>query len=117
MSTARKILIADRDKAHIESLTRYLREEGFIIDSANTAAEMLTLLGTNDYTLVLSDIDLPDSTGMALLSKISKLQNTTKNLIFMGNNRKTDLMEFYRATGRPAFAKPVQSTVLKRLIK
>ncbi len=67
------ILIVD-DEAEIRaSLEEILREEGYAVASAGTAAEAIVLLQDAPYDVVLLDIWLPDRDGLDVLGDIHAL--------------------------------------------
>ena len=67
------ILIVD-DEAEIRtSLEEILREEGYGVAAAGTAAEAITLIQDAPYDVVLLDIWLPDSDGLDVLGDVHAL--------------------------------------------
>jgi two-component system nitrogen regulation response regulator NtrX len=67
------ILIVD-DEAEIRaSLEEILREEGYGVATAGTAAEAITLLQDAPYDVVLLDIWLPDRDGLDVLNDVHAL--------------------------------------------
>src|ERR1700733_6679186 len=67
------ILIVD-DEAEIRgSLEEILREEGYAVATAGTAAEAITLLQDAPYDVVLLDIWLPDRDGLDVLGDVHAL--------------------------------------------
>jgi two-component system nitrogen regulation response regulator NtrX len=67
------ILIVD-DEAEIRtSLEEILREEGYSVATAGTAAEAITLLQDAPYDVVLLDIWLPDRDGLDVLNDVHAL--------------------------------------------
>ena len=69
------ILIVD-DEAEIRgSLEEILREEGYGVATAGTAAEAITLLQDAPYDVVLLDIWLPDRDGLDALNDIRQMDS------------------------------------------
>ena len=72
------ILVVD-DEAEIRiSLEEILREEGYGVATAATAAEALVLLQDAPYDVVLLDIWLPDRDGLDVLADIHALAAETR---------------------------------------
>ena len=72
------ILIVD-DEAEIRtSLEEILREEGYAVASAGTAAEAIVLLQDAPYDVVLLDIWLPDRDGLDVMGDIHALAADTR---------------------------------------
>jgi two-component system nitrogen regulation response regulator NtrX len=72
------VLIVD-DEAEIRaSLEEILREEGYGVTTAATAAEAITLLQDAPYDVVLLDIWLPDRDGLDVLNDVHALAADTR---------------------------------------
>ena len=67
------ILVVDDEAEIRSSLEEILREEGYGVATAGTAAEAQTLLDDASYDVVLLDIWLPDRDGLEVLSDIHEL--------------------------------------------
>ncbi|AFJ45524.1 two-component system response regulator PmrA [Shimwellia blattae] len=63
-----KLLIIEDDALLREGLTIALRNEGYALDCADTAARADGLISTGEYSLVILDLGLPDKDGATLLS-------------------------------------------------
>src|SRR6185503_2848143 len=62
------------DEAEIrDSLESILAEEGYLVTTAATAGEALTLIADASYDVVLLDIWLPDRDGLDTLADIRQL--------------------------------------------
>src|ERR1700678_2214759 len=69
------VLIVDDEAEIRESLEAILAEEGYLITTAATAAEALTLLADAIYDVVLLDIWLPDRDGLDTLADIRQMDS------------------------------------------
>ena len=67
------ILVVDDEAEIRNSLEEILREEGYGVATAATAAEALVLLQDAPYDVVLLDIWLPDRDGLDVLGEIHAL--------------------------------------------
>lgn len=65
-----RILIVDDEVFVCEILSRWLSEEGYVCDTCAGAVDALELLAEREYALVLSDIRMPEITGIELLETI-----------------------------------------------
>ncbi|HWB32824.1 MAG TPA: sigma-54 dependent transcriptional regulator [Acidobacteriaceae bacterium] len=68
------VLIIDDEAEIRDSLESILKEEGYLVATAATAAEALTLLTDASYDAVLLDIWLPDRDGLDVLADVRRLE-------------------------------------------
>ena len=71
-----KILIVEDDKNITNTLTYYLQNEGFKIETAKNKNEGIEKIKEKTYNLILLDITLPDGNGYEIYYKIKKEKNT-----------------------------------------
>ena len=67
------ILVVDDEAEIRNSLEEILREEGYSVATAATAAEAMVLLQDAPYDVVLLDIWLPDRDGLDVLTEMHQL--------------------------------------------
>lgn len=75
-----KILVVDDEEIIRNSLSIFLKSEGFEVDEAGdgeTALEKITNSDSSGFDLVITDIKMPGLDGIALLKKVSKIQPET----------------------------------------
>jgi two-component system, NtrC family, nitrogen regulation response regulator NtrX len=72
------ILVVDDEAEIRSSLEEILREEGYAVTSAATAAEAKVLIEDAPYDAVLLDIWLPDRDGLDVLAEIRRLPDETR---------------------------------------
>jgi two-component system, NtrC family, response regulator len=68
------VLIIDDEKKICSLLSRIIELEGFKTLQANTGKEGLKLLKSNDVSIVISDVKLPDVNGVALVKDIKSIK-------------------------------------------
>ena len=69
-----KILLVEDDKNIAITISYYLQQEGFTINTAKTVKEGIEKIKNNEYDLMLLDINLPDGTGYALYQEMKNIQ-------------------------------------------
>lgn len=67
-----RILIVDDEEKLLSVVVEFLASEGFLIDSAQTAAIALSKFAQNNYDLIVLDWMLPDKPGIELIKEIRK---------------------------------------------
>ncbi len=66
----KKLLIVDNDVDLLETLVDYLKRRDFDVIGSSSSLEALKLLRSNKFDLVLTDIVMPDISGLGLISII-----------------------------------------------
>ncbi len=67
---SKSILIVEDEETLRESIKRIFLKEGFAVDTADSAEKGLSLLETNIYDVIISDIILPGMDGIEMLAKV-----------------------------------------------
>lgn len=111
------ILIVEDDLTFATMLKTWLGKKGYEVETASTNARARKLLTTRDFSLILSDLRLPDQDGIHLLSWLRDLQKATPVIIM------TSYAEIQRAVlamkegAADYVSKPVQPDELLKKIK
>src|SRR5580693_5865241 len=79
------VLIVDDEAEIRESLESILREEDYLVTTAATAAEAMSLLRDVTYDVVLLDIWLPDRDGLDTLVEIKHLEVSPEVVMISGH--------------------------------
>ena len=85
MLTNRTLLIVDDEPNVISSLKRLLRKEDFIIFSAGSGSEGLSLLNAQDVGVVISDMMMPGMDGVTFLNFVKERKPDTVRLLLTGH--------------------------------
>ena len=65
-----RIVIVEDDPSVAELVTLYLKNAGFVVEHATNGAEARVLFGRGDPALVILDLGLPDTDGLALFREL-----------------------------------------------
>jgi DNA-binding NtrC family response regulator len=79
-----RILIIDDDENIRKALAAILEEEGYMVDTAETAKQAIEKTEKNIYNLALIDIRLPDMEGIELLTKMKDTTPKMRKVIVTG---------------------------------
>lgn len=77
----KSILVVDDDEIILNSLCEFLSFEGFTTTGAKSPREAMAKLGNNSYSLVITDVNLPDGDGFELLEAIK--QNHPQTVVIL----------------------------------
>jgi two-component system response regulator HydG len=84
MGGTARILIVDDDENIRKVLETILADEGYIVESAETAKKAIEKSGAAFYNLALIDVRLPDMEGIELLSKMRETKPKMRKIIITG---------------------------------
>lgn len=113
----KQILIVEDDALLNKTLAYNLASDGYGITSAlnyKTASERLT---TDEYDLVLLDINLPDGNGYDLCRLIKPEHVDTVVIFLTANDQESDQLRGYESGAVDYITKPFSITALQRKIK
>ena len=83
-TTSSTVLFVDDESNILASLKRTLRREGYVILTANSAAEGFALLAKNPVQLIVSDQRMPEMNGTEFLSRVKSLYPQTVRMVLSG---------------------------------
>jgi DNA-binding NtrC family response regulator len=84
MSETARILIVDDDENIRKVLTTILEDEGYIVESVDTAKKAIEKSEKAFYNLALIDVRLPDMEGIELLAKMRETKPKMRKIIITG---------------------------------
>src|SRR4030066_592706 len=101
-----KILILDDDPVIILSCKRILGAEGYSITTAEKGEDALNKLAKEDFDLLISDVRLPDISGMTVLKEARVIKPKTDVVIITGYPTLEDAKESTRLGAFEYIEKP-----------
>lgn len=84
-----KILIVEDEKEMLNSMASSLKEEKYLVETAESFSDAMEKIGVYNYDCILLDISLPDGNGLEIL-KALKSQNKTEGLIIVSAKNSLD---------------------------
>ncbi len=84
MEKQARILIIDDDENIRKVIQTILEDEGYIIDTADTAQKAIQKTEQAFYNLALIDVRLPDMEGIELLTKLKETKPKMRKIIVTG---------------------------------
>ncbi|MEK6591791.1 MAG: response regulator transcription factor [Pseudomonadota bacterium] len=85
-----RVLIVEDDKLLGDGLTRYLQQAGYVVDVSTSGTEADTLLGQEDYDLVILDIGLPGLDGFEVLRRMRRRKRYVPVLVLTARDTLED---------------------------
>ena len=85
-----KILTVDDSKVIRDLVEAVLSESGHVVTTANDGVEGLEATRTQQFDMILSDINMPNMTGISMVSKIRRLGGYEHTPIIMLTTESSD---------------------------
>lgn len=112
-----RILIVDDDITFALMLRTWLSKQGFGVETAGSVAAARTALEGSRFSLVLSDMRLPDEDGIALLQWLSGRKERIPVIVMTGYAEIQNAVRSMKLGARDYVAKPVNPDELLRKIR
>ena len=112
----KRILIVEDDNLLNKTLAYNLTSDGYKITSAFNAKSAIYQLSSNEYDLVLLDINLPDGNGYELCKLIKPEHPDTVVIFLTANDQESDQIRGYEVGAVDYITKPFSINALQRKI-
>ncbi len=112
-----KILIIEDEPALSSSMDKYLKEEGFLCEVAESFDEALTKSRVYEYDCILLDITLPGGSGLDILKDLKKKQANTGIIIISAKYSLQDRIKGLEMGSDDYLGKPFHLSELNARIK
>ncbi len=93
---ANRALIIDDDKLALDLLAFHLTSEDFSVDSAESGTKGLELAKSNEYDVILTDLNLPDINGIEMVRKSKGISPATEIIVVTGEDSAEKAIEATR---------------------
>jgi signal transduction histidine kinase len=78
------VLVVEDEPAVLQVVVRMLRRNGYSVIAATTGTQALTLAAERDFDMLLTDVVMPEMSGLELAERISQLRQTASVLFMSG---------------------------------
>lgn len=114
--TTPRILVVD-DEAHLRELLEItLLKMGMDVNSAKNLAEARTYFAQNNYSLVLTDMRLPDGLGLELVEEVARSNKNTPIAVITAFGSADNAVVALKAGAFDYVSKPVVLDQLRKLV-
>ncbi len=113
----RRVLIVDDEADIRELLDMTLVRMGLDVDCAGSVAEAREMLGTQCYQLCLTDMRLPDGSGLNLVRHISETAISLPVAVITAHGNTENAVAALKAGAFDYIAKPIALEQLRNLVK
>ena len=111
------ILIVDAKKENNFKLSRILRKEGYWVETTHDFTHAMDMLREKEIDIVLTEVELPDSNGIALLKEIKKEKPQVQVVIITDNGSFDSYLKVMELGAFEYFNKPVKNIIMCKAIE
>jgi EAL domain-containing protein (putative c-di-GMP-specific phosphodiesterase class I) len=111
------VLLVDDDPLILRALRRVLKEAGFIIESAADGAEALAMMRGASFDVVVTDVKMPNTTGIEFLRDVRALDLDVPIILMTGTPDVETAMAAVEYGAFRYLRKPIQSGELEATIR
>jgi DNA-binding NtrC family response regulator len=112
-----RILIVDDNRELREILGEYLGGEGDSIDGAGDGREALEKYKASPYDLIITDLNMPELTGIELIREVARFESNTEFIIVTGYASLDTAIEAVKIGAFDYIVKPFRMEELKVVVK
>jgi two-component system cell cycle response regulator len=111
-----RILVVEDDSFFREVFSDLLKEEGFAVDVAVSGEEALSMVHSREYQLVVTDLVMPDISGLDLLSKVKQLDPSIDVIMVTGHANMGTAIFALKNGARDYLIKPINHDEFKHAV-
>ena len=111
----RRILLVEDHSPSLQVLATLLGRSGYQVNPVTNVTEALAQAATQPFDLVISDLGLPDGTGLQLMEKL-RSQHGLRGIALTGYGMEEDILRAREAGFIAHLIKPVQIAELRRIL-
>ncbi len=112
-----KVLLADDDPVLIRMLTIQLASKAMEISTTDKGQAVLDVLRKKDFDVVLLDVNLPDMSGVDVLSKIRQTENAPEVVMLTADKSLETGVETMRLGAYDYITKPADSDEVEAIVR
>jgi DNA-binding NtrC family response regulator len=101
-----KILVVDDELSIRESLSGWLQQDGFAVETAGDGNAALALIQDNHYDIMLIDVKMPEMDGLTLLEKLKENEPDTAVVMMTAHGAIQDAVDAMRLGAYDYLLKP-----------
>jgi len=117
ISNPMKLLLVEDDKLTAEFVKRILQEDGHEVDWSTNGQDGLLWARTNLYDALILDLNLPDTTGIAITEALRHEGRNTPILMLTASSKTESVVQGLNAGADDYLVKPFQTEELRARVR
>jgi len=111
-----KILVVDDERGLCAGVQEALKREGYVVDTSNDARTAIQLIGERLYNLVLTDMKMPEMSGLQLLKEAKQKSRDTLFILMTAYGTVESAVEAMKEGAYDYLSKPLDMQRLRALV-
>jgi DNA-binding NtrC family response regulator len=111
-----KLLVVDDERGLCAGIQEALRREGYFVDAANDAPTALKMIGERLYNLVITDMKMPEMSGLQLLKEAKEKSRDTQFILMTAYGTVESAVEAMKEGAYDYLSKPIDRQRLRALV-
>lgn len=112
-----KILIVDDEKSIRITLREFLVKEGYSVDTAADVPEADQFISQNEYDIVITDIIMPQTSGIELIESIRSRSKSVQLIVMTGEPTVDTAVKAVRSGANDYLTKPINKETLLKAVR
>ena len=117
MEEPMRLLVVEDERSLREDITKKLRLSGYEVDACEDGEEALDILASEQYDLILLDLNLPKMDGMTVLRTLRESDLETRVLILSARSEISDKVDGLDAGANDYLSKPFHLAELEARVR
>jgi len=111
-----KVLVVDDERGLCAGIQEALKREGYVVDVANDAPTALNMIGERLYNLVVTDMKMPEMSGLQLLKEAKQRSRDTQFILMTAYGTVESAVEAMKEGAYDYLSKPLDMQRLRALV-
>jgi DNA-binding NtrC family response regulator len=111
-----KILVVDDERGLCAGIQEALKREGYVVDAANDASTALKMMGERLYNLVVTDMKMPEMSGLQMLKEAKQESRDTQFILMTAYGTVESAVEAMKEGAYDYLSKPLDMQRLRALV-
>jgi CheY-like chemotaxis protein len=112
-----RVLLVEDDRDTLEVTSMLLRDSNYDVATAETVSHALHQMRQREFDLLISDIALPDGSGLDLMREVQQQHKSVKGIALSGFGAQEDVRRAKLAGFTAHLTKPISFPRLESLIR
>ncbi|MBP9901761.1 MAG: sigma-54 dependent transcriptional regulator [Verrucomicrobiota bacterium] len=111
-----KVLVVDDERGLCAGIQEALKREGYVVDAANEAPTALQMIGERLYNLVITDVKMPEMSGLELLKEARQKSRDTQFILMTAYGTVESAVAAMKEGAYDYLSKPLDMQRLRALV-